>query len=279
MTGEPLHDFCKKKAFEVSYALFRVARAAPSRKSFSEHIEAQALDLLRSAAARDYRSTTATLAAIEYFLRLGVEGGLVSPSNTQLIINEANNLNAAMIAAFGNAATVAELNLEDVFSSNIADESLSHPLKNEKLYKWEKDEKSEENMEETMLNQGENDEEKEGMEIPPPEEGYFLGQDETVIEVADAAIDEKARKLEPSNNAAIVAEYVTKMRQSTILERVKEFDSCRLRDIQEVFPDISERTIRYDLQSLVEQGLIERIGSGGPGSYYRAKRAYSPQTA
>lgn len=32
---------------------------------------------------------------------------------------------------------------------------------------------------------------------------------------------------------------------------------------------VSERTLRYDLQRLVEQGKIVRVGSGGPGTYYR----------
>jgi repressor of nif and glnA expression len=37
-------------------------------------------------------------------------------------------------------------------------------------------------------------------------------------------------------------------------------------------PDTSERTIRYDLQTLVEQSLVERIGNAGPLVFYRASR-------
>jgi len=44
-----------------------------------------------------------------------------------------------------------------------------------------------------------------------------------------------------------------------------------MKDIQEYLPESSERTIRYDLQDLVEQGVIERIGNGGPATFYRAK--------
>ena len=43
-----------------------------------------------------------------------------------------------------------------------------------------------------------------------------------------------------------------------------------LKDIQDMLPDMSERTIRYDLQTLVEQNLIERIGNAGPLVFYRA---------
>jgi len=35
-------------------------------------------------------------------------------------------------------------------------------------------------------------------------------------------------------------------------------------------PNISERTIRYDLQTLLEQGLVERVGNAGPSVFYRA---------
>ena len=260
MPGDSLHDFCKKKAFEVSYALFRVAGAISSKKTFSEHIEGQALELLRAAAAHDYRSASATLSAIEYFLRLGVEGGLVSPSNTQIIINEANNLNAAMIAAFGNAATVAELDLEGVFSNS------DIPLRNGNEQSSIHDEQ----------HTGEENEIEKANKVLE-----FVREKNTTVSVdiipdskgTDVVVGLSEKKQEPYSNSAIVAEYVTKMRQSTILDRVKELDNCRLRDIQEILPNISERTLRYDLQSLVEQGLIERIGSGGPGSYYRASRS------
>jgi len=76
---------------------------------------------------------------------------------------------------------------------------------------------------------------------------------------------------QPANDSAI--------RQSSILERIRQSGTCRLKDIQDVLPNISERTIRYDLQTLLEQNLIERIGNVGPSVFYRANReAYVPST-
>ncbi len=60
------------------------------------------------------------------------------------------------------------------------------------------------------------------------------------------------------------------IRKSKILQKVRQSGNCRMRDIQEILADTSERTLRYDLQRLVQEGLIERIGNGGPGTYYRA---------
>ncbi len=63
------------------------------------------------------------------------------------------------------------------------------------------------------------------------------------------------------------------MRQSAILETIRQSGNGKapLKDILAAFPDASERTMRYDLQKLCAQGLIERIGNGGPSSYYLAK--------
>lgn len=62
------------------------------------------------------------------------------------------------------------------------------------------------------------------------------------------------------------------MRQAAILERIRQNGNCRLKEIQEVSPETSERTIRYDLQNLLEQGLVERIGNGGPATFYKARQ-------
>ena len=66
------------------------------------------------------------------------------------------------------------------------------------------------------------------------------------------------------------------MRQSAIVEKIRQNVSCRLKDLQEFFPDVSERTLRYDLQGLTAHGLIERVGSGGPSTYYQVKAASPP---
>jgi len=49
------------------------------------------------------------------------------------------------------------------------------------------------------------------------------------------------------------------MRQSAIVERIRQSGNCRLKDIREILPDTSERTLRYDLQSLLEKNLIDFI--------------------
>lgn len=63
------------------------------------------------------------------------------------------------------------------------------------------------------------------------------------------------------------------IRQSAILEKIRQSENrqIQLKDIIAAFPEVSERTMRYDLQKLCAQGLLERMGNGGPGSYYALK--------
>jgi hypothetical protein len=63
------------------------------------------------------------------------------------------------------------------------------------------------------------------------------------------------------------------IRQARLIEYVgKSGDTpLPLRDITSAFPDVSARTIRYDLERLCSQGIIERIGAGGPGNRYKIR--------
>ena len=37
--------------------------------------------------------------------------------------------------------------------------------------------------------------------------------------------------------------------------------------------DVSERTLRYDLQRLTAEGILERVGASGPSTYYRIRQS------
>lgn len=67
-------------------------------------------------------------------------------------------------------------------------------------------------------------------------------------------------------------------RKEMILVRIRQSGNARLKEIQDALPNLSERTLRYALQRLIEEGKIERVGNGGAGSYYRAVSAPTPGT-
>ena len=49
-------------------------------------------------------------------------------------------------------------------------------------------------------------------------------------------------------------------RQQKILEVLKEKGKAQVWEIQKIFPEVTKRTLRRDFESLLNQGLIERIG-------------------
>ena len=60
-------------------------------------------------------------------------------------------------------------------------------------------------------------------------------------------------------------------RHSAILTSIRQFGNCRMKDLMTSFPQVSERTLRNDLQKLCEAGSIRRVGSGGPYTFYTCK--------
>jgi len=61
------------------------------------------------------------------------------------------------------------------------------------------------------------------------------------------------------------------IRQNLISEKIRQSGKANVRDLTNQFPGVSERTLRYDLQKLCDQGAVEKIGSSGPGTSYVSK--------
>ncbi len=90
-----------------------------------------------------------------------------------------------------------------------------------------------------------------------------------------APIEIKLRSVSASSERDSITD-----RQRSILRHVREIPFCRLRNILEAMPEVSERTIRNDIQNLIEKQLVKRIGGGGPNSYFESLEVSLPtQTA
>lgn len=66
----------------------------------------------------------------------------------------------------------------------------------------------------------------------------------------------------------------SEIRQLAIIEKIRKFPKennrfCGLKDLMTAFPEVSDRTLRYDLQKLANQNVIIKIGSRGPQTAYR----------
>ena len=65
------------------------------------------------------------------------------------------------------------------------------------------------------------------------------------------------------------------IRQDLISEKIRKSGKVNVKELIGQFPGVSERTIRYDLQKLCDLGIIEKIGSSGPGTSYSPKNSNS----
>jgi len=224
--------FILTKAYEVAYALFRLAAQMPE-KDFAEPLRASGTAMLAAAAAEDYAVAERSLRVVECLVKFGGDVGMIGTPNVDVLTREIFALDAA-IAERKSVAKTDEVNVAEIFSKPEAVRSAES-----------------------------------AMEPAPMRMEDFRAQTESPREPHEHKPQPLAqRDLPPrqsSNDSAI--------RQSAILARIRQSGNCRLKDIQDVLPNISERTIRYDLQTLVEQNLVERIGNAGPLVFYRASRA------
>ncbi len=234
MSDNNFNQFILKKAYEISYALFRMA-AVVQRPSFADDMESRGLLLLDAAVADDHEKAGVVARSIEYLLRFGADVGVLSRANVEIVARELAVFNSAIAELKKSASNLPNAELSDVFSK------LPLPAA--------------QNMD-SFKTSAENEQSK--LSFTSEQE-----QKEEVIihkELADG----------PNNNGNHSL-LRSAMRQSAILERIRQNGSCRLKDIQEFLPESSERTLRYDVQNLIGQGLIERVGSGGPATYYKIR--------
>ena len=65
-------------------------------------------------------------------------------------------------------------------------------------------------------------------------------------------------------------------RQKKILEILKEREKIQVRELKEVFPQVTKRTLRRDFEQMFKRGLIERIGEKND-TYYQSKPILSKE--
>lgn len=224
-------QFVFKKAYEIAYALFRLAGVL-KRPSFADQLESRGLALLSAAIAEDHAVMATVSRGIECLLKFGGDLGAINRANVDTIATELKGFNAA-IAELEKSAKPEAVGLADIFSKSSVSVNCPHSAEEVSVAKSA-----------------------ERIEI----ENNGLNGDSHSHTIA------MNNNGNGGNNVVKVA-----MRQSAILERIRQNHDCRLKDIQEALQDVSERTIRYDLQNLLEQGLIDRSGNGGPATFYRAK--------
>jgi hypothetical protein len=217
--------------------------------------------LLGAIAQEDYEQALKATATLEYLTRFAVDVSIMGIANGDVMVSEINSLATTLeeVPAKGDliGKDDKDIDLSAFFTKKSGKESRSGKnfdsgKKVESGKEFESGKKFE--SESGNLESGNSDSGK----------SFDSGND---FESGNS----ESGKNESGNDGGINGILKSAIRQSAILERIRQIGNCRMKDIQEILPNASERTLRYDLQTLVEQNLVDRIGSGGPSVFYRVK--------
>lgn len=224
--------FANQKAQEISYALVRVA-AHIRRQEMRQRIERLSFELLEETAKENFSKALLISSAIEQVISLGRSIYEIEPINIKILLGELSVLNSAMRQSSG----LEELpDFREIFSSPPA-----------------------------IIENGNTNQDNVAIRQ------YESGNPSTLRDTSGQAGSGRTRQENGNheNGSGIGAT----IRQSAIIDKIRQTANrqAQLKDLIAAFPDASERTMRYDLQKLCNQGLIERVGNGGPGVYYILK--------
>lgn len=258
-------EFIKEKSREISYALIRVAFYI-KRMELRDRMENLAFELLDNAARvsvennnRNIISALSTIASLDILIRLAHSIYEVEPVNATILVRELNNLNSA-IRQFGKSDEQLP-NLESLFSHNAINNPVASAINFGGQF----------NTEENLVSSGNENLDAYKSEVAESETSASVTASTAVAESNSparlSASSFSGSKLVQDNNQALNIA----MRQASIVDKIKSANGAgkRLKDVLAEFQDVSERTIRYDLQKLCERGVIERVGNGGPATFYR----------
>jgi hypothetical protein len=232
--------FILTKSYEIAYALFRIAATMLQEKDFSERLRAAGAGFLEASAVQDYAAVRKSLQAAECLVKFAGDLNLMGSTNADTLLREVYVLDAAVIERM-RAAKTHEIDLAEIFSKP----------------EW------------TPTVTATNEEEGDTAKNDNAATAARYIKEEPVAELEPESQTESDMPVATNSIGFIKAE----IRQSAIMDKIRQSGNCRMKDLQDVLPGCSERTIRYDLQSLLEQSMIERVGNGGPSVFYRMRQS------
>jgi hypothetical protein len=291
--------YAAKKAYEIAYALFRIS-AKIAESGVKDRLESQAMDLLISANAEEYGNAAKTIAAIDALVKFSVDLNMISIANGDVLLREIAVMNDAVIECIDQSDEVDASKFfsksKDVVMNDVTHASssavfrnpsvivrgggrpvLSHSRISEKAGIQEqepsvasREQYSVSAVSSSVVPAQAGTQEESNPSVLPSDPSVTL-PDSTVI------VPEEGRPVLPSfpmtsESGSATSVIKSGNRKIAILDKIRQSGNCKLREIQEILPDCSERTIRYDLEELIERNLVERIGSGGPAVSYRVRQ-------
>jgi hypothetical protein len=297
-------EFFEKRSFEVVHAVFRVA-AVVARPTVREMLEERALEYF------DIKDAI-SLEALREGVDLGAKIGEITEINAQVLLREIDALmkiargfeeeDEKILSTMGEKGN--NVSLEGLFSntpvsfSDLADTDVFSDEQNPFSYDivgvegngiFESPEMNLEksgNAFNVSLNKNQekpNQNRNESISGNSPEmklekSGNRVFQSFSKNRVSGKSGNESVQKSNTIPNSISTTAYSVPQaaeRRELIISFLRNKTFCHVSDIVEQFPQVTDRTIRYDIKALVDNKIVERVGNGGPNSYFRLKRGSS----
>ena len=266
-------EFIKTQAYEIAWAVFRCAELF-SQSKLREEVESAAIDLIADSSPQTEKLTS--------LIRLAESVGQIATINANVLYRELDNLvrairvNVAEKQKKGNiTASLEQIFTNPAYAKSIinsaepagvatpvipvspsvipAEAGIQHSQKQVSV--------ANSAVRQPVATQLGNVGALPSSTVRPVSAPVFPGIPATPSGIpAEAGIQNSA----PASAPAGSWQYV-------ILQKVKDLGQTTTKELTASFPEISERTIRFYLQKLVDNGSIDRIGSTGPGSAYRSR--------
>lgn len=270
----PNHEFIKNRSVEISWAVFRCTSLFKNEKLKNE-IESVAIDLaanydklnLKETHPHKIHGQIPFIEKLISLLKLAEAIGDIKPINSKVLHRELNNLIEVIKNDIAEAVRVIEeganFEIEGIFSKPPAILFADLPIKKEANNSAKAELSS-------AITQA-----KESIRQDKDEDNSVLNHNSAIRQTTHdnsaratfsaekATFNTAKAKINPTDDTDIQESW-----QELIYKKVREIGKISTRELCAHFPQISERTIRFYLQKLMENGLIDRIGSTGPGSYY-----------
>ncbi len=231
MQDKELREAISKKAYEIAYALSRLAPTV--RDELGDALLKNGTGLLDAALSANQEKIFDAISAVDYLMKFGYGVDAITQRNTDLVLGQTKLLgDMALTIRIPGKKGAPDVNLEGIFSDGFGHNFVpAEPIAPQEAFR-----------EETGNVAGYGNESSQKVE---PEEDIKSEADGEPFAVSISA----------------------GIRQSGILKHIRQSGNCRMKDLQDLFPRCSERTLRYDLESLIGRHLIERVGAGSATTY------------
>lgn len=283
-------EFMKKRSFEVVWAVFRVAAIVP-RAGIKQILEDRALGYFS-------HKNSEALDVLEEAIQLGSKVGDISEVNSSVLLREIGTLRTLFIEAKNAPVEKVEIpeqeSIEHIFSEPpmlFADfahmmqvdhdtEGVAQPMQAAHPTANLANDIMESGK--TVSGKTQNDRFSSDIYKAPSFSGKSLAND--IMESGNVQSGNNLAKKEAriSGNAGNAKSTQTGKnaqpvlssaeRKEQIVSILKSKNFCNMNDIMGHFPNVSDRTLRYDIKTLADSKIVERVGNGGPNSFFRLRK-------